>query len=110
MARKGNHSVRSKFRVASASEKNLDLGVGRPLEFLLWASLASLVATLSLQRILSFDYWWALRTGKLILETGAIPSIDPYSFTSLGSRWIDIHWLHQIGMYATYLVGGHEFS
>jgi tetratricopeptide (TPR) repeat protein len=81
--------------------------IGRPVVLLLWLSLASLAATLSIQKISSFDYWWALRTGKLILETVSIPTADPYSFTALGARWIDIHWIHQLGLYLTYLVGGH---
>jgi len=74
---------------------------------LLWFSLASLAVALSIQKIFNFDYWWALRTGKLILETTSIPSVDPYSFTALGARWIDIHWVHQLGLYLTYLLGGH---
>ena len=81
--------------------------MGRPYRIALWLSLATVAVTLSLQNIRSFDYWWALRTGQLIIDTASVPRVDPYSYTALGSRWIDIHWIHQIGLYLTYAVGGH---
>ena len=62
---------------------------------------------LSLQDIRSVDYWWQLRTGQLIVETGAVPMADPYTYTAAGARWIDIHWLHQLGLYGLHRLGGH---
>jgi hypothetical protein len=73
----------------------------------LWPSLLALAAALSLQKIYSFDYWWHLRTGALIAETGYIPKLDPYTFTVAGARWIDIHWLFQLGLHAVHSLGGH---
>ena len=73
----------------------------------LWLSLLAFAASLSLQDIQSFDYWWHLRTGQLIAETGAVPRADPYTFTVPGARWIDIHWLHQLGLYGLHALGGH---
>jgi tetratricopeptide (TPR) repeat protein len=73
----------------------------------LWLSLLAFAASLSLQDIRSFDYWWHLRTGQLIAETGAVPKADPYTFTVPGARWIDIHWLHQLGLYGLHAAGGH---
>ena len=73
----------------------------------LWLSLLAFAASLSLQDIRSFDYWWHLRTGQLIAETGAVPRVDPYTFTVPGARWIDIHWLHQLGLYGLHALGGH---
>ena len=35
-----------------------------------WTALLALAVGLCLQRILSADYWWLLRTGRLIAETG----------------------------------------
>jgi hypothetical protein len=65
------------------------------------------VAAISLQKIRTFDYWWHLRAGQLIEETGRVPRFDVFSFTAEGSRWIDIHWLHQLGLHALYSLGGH---
>lgn len=71
-----------------------------------WLFLLALAAAVSFQQVRAFDYWWHLRTGQLILETGTVPRVDPYTFTVEGSRWIDIHWLHQIGLYLVHRVGG----
>jgi hypothetical protein len=74
---------------------------------LLFALLLAFAAALSLQDIRSFDYWWLLATGRLIAETGAVPKADPYTFTAPGARWVDIHWLHQLGLYELFSLGGH---
>ena len=75
---------------------------------MLGVSLVALAASLTFQRIRSFDYWWHLRTGGLIAESGAIPRADAYSYTVPGARWIDIHWLHQLGLHALRSLGGHS--
>jgi len=77
------------------------------LAVVLTGLLLAFAAALSLQDVRCFDYWWMLRTGRLIAETGAVPTSDPYSFTAPGARWLDIHWLHQLGLYALYSLGGH---
>jgi hypothetical protein len=38
------------------------------------------------------DLWWHLRTGELILERGAVPTADPFSFTAAGAPWVDHEW------------------
>ena len=83
-------------------------GPQRWLASVAWLLLFGFAALLALQDIRSFDYWWLLRTGQLIVETGAIPRVDPYSYTAAGARWIDIHWLHQLGLYGLYSLGGHS--
>ncbi len=45
------------------------------------------------------DYWWHLRTGRLIVETGSVPHYDPFSFTAAGSRWITHEWLSEVIIY-----------
>ena len=81
--------------------------VSRPLDLLPWAGLLALVVGLGLTQISSFDYWWQLRTGQLIAETGAVPTVDLYTYSAPGARYIDIHWLHQLGLWGLYLIGGH---
>jgi len=39
------------------------------------------------------DTWWHLAVGARILRTHAWPTHDIYSFTALGSPWIDYEWL-----------------
>ncbi len=72
-----------------------------------WCALGLLAAAFSIRDIASLDYWWHLRAGELIVATGAIPRSDPFTFTVPGARWIDIHWLHQLGLHALYALGGH---
>lgn len=45
------------------------------------------------------DYWWHLRTGRLIVDTGSVPHHDPFSFTAAGSRWIAHEWLSDVIIY-----------
>jgi hypothetical protein len=72
-----------------------------------WATLFALAAVLNLHDIASLDYWWHLRAGQLIHETGAVPTHDPLTYTVPGARWIDIHWLFQLGLHALHSSGGH---
>ena len=44
------------------------------------------------------DYYWHLRTGDLIRQTGQIPRVDFYTFTRQGTPWIDLHWMFQVGI------------
>jgi tetratricopeptide (TPR) repeat protein len=52
------------------------------------------------------DFYWHLRTGDLIRQTGQIPHADIFTFTRLGQPWIDLHWLFQIGISWVYQHGG----
>ncbi|MBA3688813.1 MAG: hypothetical protein H0W81_08300 [Chloroflexi bacterium] len=42
------------------------------------------------------DYFWHLTTGKLIAETGRVPSADPFSFTWFGQPWTPHEWLSEL--------------
>jgi hypothetical protein len=43
------------------------------------------------------DYWWHVRTGQLIAQTGSIPRVDVFSFTAAGQPWIAHEWLTELG-------------
>jgi len=73
-----------------------------------WVALFALAGSLAFQSVRTFDYWWHLRTGQLIAETGSIPRVDPFSFSAAGNRWVDVHWLHQLGLWGLYRLGGHD--
>ena len=60
------------------------------------ASFFALAAAFSLTRTTDTDLWWHLASGDLIRRTGEIPRADPFSFTVIGNRWVDIHWLFQV--------------
>ena len=61
---------------------------------------------MTLRPIADPDFWWHLRTGQLIAETGAIPHTDPYSYTKLGQPWITHEWLSELLIYGIHKVGG----
>ena len=70
-------------------------------------SIAAITAVLADRPILDTDYFWHLRTGALIAETGQVPRVDAYSYSATGSQWIDLHWLFQVGLFQIYELGGH---
>lgn len=53
------------------------------------------------------DYWWHLRTGQLIAETGAVPHEDVFSYTAPGKPWVAHEWLAELVMYWLYAGGGY---
>lgn len=52
------------------------------------------------------DLWWHLRTGQWIVETGHVPSVDPFSFTRAGSPWVAHEWLSEVVFYELWKHGG----
>lgn len=69
-------------------------------------SIAVLSWILADRPILDTDYFWHLRTGALIAQTGAIPRVDPYSYSAAGARWVDLHWLFELMLHRLWLFGG----
>jgi hypothetical protein len=52
------------------------------------------------------DFWWHLRTGQIIVQTGMIPTTDLFTFTRFGAPWINQGWLMQVLFYLLYGAGG----
>jgi hypothetical protein len=83
----------------------------RALSALTTKRLMSLVLLLGLlamasRPILDPDFWWHLRTGQLIWDTGTIPRVDAFSYTVSGQPWITHEWLTEVLIYALYAVSG----
>ncbi len=51
------------------------------------------------------DFWWHLRTGQYILETGSIPHTDIFSFTATGREWVTHEWLSEALIYTLFRAG-----
>ena len=67
------------------------LGLGLSLPVLDVRTLGALLvymvfAAAAVREFTDPDFWWHLRTGQLIVDTGAIPKVDPFSFTAAGSQ------------------------
>lgn len=50
----------------------------------------------------TYDVWWHLATGKLIVEQRAIPDTDPFTWTRAGTPWITHEWGWEVPMYLAY--------
>jgi hypothetical protein len=55
--------------------------------------LAGFAAAAALVPLDNNDVWIHLTTGRLILEEGAVPTADRYSFTAAGNRYVAHEWL-----------------
>jgi hypothetical protein len=62
--------------------------------------------TLTAHEIADPDFWWHLRTGQYIFESGTIPHTDIFSFTCAGREWVTHEWLSEIFIYAVYRLTG----
>lgn len=61
-----------------------------------------------LHQIAVSDFWWHLRYGQLIVETGGLPSYDQFSYTMAGAFYPLFQWLGDVYLYLTYRLGGLE--
>lgn len=52
------------------------------------------------------DYWWYLRLGKDVLETGAVPVVDTYSSIQAGQPIVYQSWLSAVFLWLTYKANG----
>jgi hypothetical protein len=65
----------------------------------------ALLVILDLYLIRPNDFWWHLRTGQLIVQTGAVPTVDLFTYTRAGMPWTNQSWLTQVVFYLLYRVG-----
>ena len=52
------------------------------------------------------DTMWQITVGQWILDHGAVPHTDVYSFTMRGQPWISTQWLAQVLYAKTYAIAG----
>jgi hypothetical protein len=74
----------------------------------LWAFLAIGLPVLAaiIAPFPSVDLTYHLRAGALILDTGAIPNVDTFTFTAAGQPWLDQQWLAQVVLAAAFRAAG----
>src|SRR5512138_3557581 len=60
---------------------------------------------MSMREVSDPDFWWHLRTGQFILETGSIPHVDVFSYTKAGQPWVTHEWLSEVFIYSLYRLG-----
>jgi len=62
---------------------------------LAWAAVFLLLITTQIQHYDS-DIFWALSSGRLIIENWSVPVTDPFSYTFFGKAWVDFTWGFQV--------------
>jgi hypothetical protein len=65
-----------------------------------------IIFTLSARQIIDPDFWWHLRTGQYLVETGSIPKSDIFSTVFYGKEWITHEWLSEVLIYSIYRAVG----
>ncbi|HVK14646.1 MAG TPA: hypothetical protein VM597_38260 [Gemmataceae bacterium] len=67
-----------------------------------------IAAGAAVQPEIDVDTWWHLRVGEYVAETRSVPTTDPFSQVgqSEGRPWVAYSWLYEVGLYATFRVGG----
>lgn len=78
-------------------------------DYLEYWALAALLITLFgffAVKVWDIDFWWHIAAGRNILESGAIPSIDPFGMydaaNACGQTVLKSEWLGQVFLYSIY--------
>ena len=71
-------------------------------------TLAALIIITSVT-VVDADLWGHLRFGLDMLESREIEQIDPYSYLSVGQRWINHEWLAEVSFAIAWSKAGLSF-
>ncbi|MBN1337715.1 MAG: hypothetical protein JXA03_00245 [Bacteroidales bacterium] len=70
--------------------------------------LGLLVIIFALRMLSDADLGFHLNGGRWIVENGAFPSKDTYTYTVSDNGYINLHWLFQVSLHAVRAVAGYE--
>jgi hypothetical protein len=84
-----------------ASDKALWFGAAATL-FLFYYSIILIFPRVLLE---DPDTLWHIRTGEWILSHARVPTVDFYSYTAVGQRWISTEWLSEVLYALAYRIG-----
>src|SRR5437762_1853949 len=97
-------SILPALRRAVASVEGLVRGLDQ--RRLLVGAIFLVIFAVDLVRPTDIDVWWHLKTGELIARMGAVPTVDPFSYTAAGRPWVAHEWLWEFGVYELDRLGG----
>jgi hypothetical protein len=64
------------------------------------------VGLTALRPIDDADFWWLLRAGRYMVETGSFLRADPFSATASGALWLNHAWGFELFIYGLYALAG----
>lgn len=70
------------------------------------ACFSALVVVLSFTNFADYDYWWHVKKGENIVNTGKISNPDTFSYTFSGQPDEDGEWIADFIIYESYNIGG----
>ena len=70
------------------------------------AAFLAAVGVTALRPIDDADFWWLLRAGRYMVESGTFPRTDPFSATASGAAWLNHAWGFELLIYGLYTLGG----
>jgi hypothetical protein len=62
------------------------------------------------RRETDIDFWWHIRTGELIATNGAIPTVDPFSYSAADRPWTAHEWLWDLAVFVVCRHGGYVLA
>ena len=83
--------------------------MNKKLNWFAWLSVVAVGIISCIKVIHEPDIWWQIRTGQWILENGAVPKVDVFSFTFLNDPWINVKWFAEVLMASVNNVFGAEW-
>ncbi len=83
--------------------------MGKRWPSMAWVAIVAVAFMVWLPRpsipLIDGDVWWHLRAGELVLATGAIPTMDPWTIVGEGMAWTSQDWLSNVLMAAAWRLG-----
>lgn len=74
-----------------------------------WIFCLLTAVVLCLKSLREPDLWWMYRTGEWMVENGQVTKQDPFSYTFLGTEWINVKWLFEVIISMGKALAGPEF-
>ena len=82
------------------------LPIRAAMPWLVGAGVYALLLALAPHLLNDPDTYWHIAAGRWIAAHGAVPRVDPFSFTMQGAPWVDFEWLAQLVYAGAFAIAG----
>jgi len=84
---------RAKADRSESREPSPTSRAGRVADAALIALFLALTFLLGVFPLKDTDFWWHLKAGDMIRQSGWVPTVDTLTYGAEGHPWIDLHWV-----------------